>query len=136
MNQLPEEECPICMRSFSMSITPMTFPCGHSLCEECSEDMRKCPLCRKKFTAQARSTNYSMVSLLEKIERLDKKEFKDQEVQTEKIPVRRSRSAASKPPLGYTQCGPVLIPTVLAAIVKLTRIQQTLASLTNKFSLN
>ena len=124
------------MRSFSMSITPMTFPCGHSLCEECSDGMRKCPLCRKKFLGTARSTNYSMVSLLEKLERLDKKEFKDAQVQTEKR-VPRSKSANNKVfPAGYTGYGPVLIPTVLAAIVKITRIQSTLAGLVKNFNSN
>ena len=132
MNQIPEEECPICWRSFSSLLTPMTLVCGHSLCEECSEDLKKCPLCRRKITAQARSTNYSMVSLLEKLDRVEKKEFRDQTVQTER-PTPRPRSASNRLPKGYTPVGPMLVPTVIGAIVKLTRIQQTLASM---FKLN
>ena len=132
MNQIPEEECPICWRSFSSLLTPMTLVCGHSLCEECSEDLKKCPLCRRKITAQNRSTNYSMVSLLEKLDRVERKEFKDQTMQTER-PIPRARSAHNRLPKSYTPLGQMLIPTVIGAIVKLTKIQQTLAGM---FKLN
>ena len=85
MNQIPEEECPICWRSFSNTVSPMTLICGHSLCEDCSESLKKCPLCRRKLqSGYIRATNYSLVSLIDKLEAVEKKEFKDQEVQTEK----------------------------------------------------
>jgi hypothetical protein len=133
MNQIPEEECPICWRSFSNTVSPMTLVCGHSLCEDCSEDLKKCPLCRRKITATSRATNYSLVSLIEKLERVEQREFKDQEVQTEKI--KRARSCSTIKPLIPPPYGQVLVSPVIAAINKLTKIQQMLAKTFN-FNLN
>ena len=130
MNQIPEEECPICWRSFSNNVSPMTLICGHSLCEDCSADLRNCPLCRRKLQSGTRATNYSLVSLIDKLEAVEKKEFKDQEVQTEKQ--KRSYSARQSQSYRSEGNGHSL---ALSAIMKLTKVQQMLA-LTFKLNLN
>ena len=131
MNQIPEEECPICWRSFSNNVSPMTLICGHSLCEDCSEDLKKCPLCRRKLqSGYARATNYSLVSLIDKLEAVEKKEYKDQEVQTEK----QKRSYSTRQSHGFKVEGNGH-SLALSAIMKLTKVQQMLA-LTFKLNLN
>ena len=34
-------KCPICMYDFSESYTPLILPCGHTLCEQCVEKIKK-----------------------------------------------------------------------------------------------
>ena len=34
-------KCPICMFDFSESYTPLILPCGHTLCEQCVEKIKK-----------------------------------------------------------------------------------------------
>jgi hypothetical protein len=127
MNQLEVEECPVCWRAFSTELVPITIVCGHSFCQECSVDLKKCPLCRRRLqTGYNRATNYSLLSLVNRIEQVGKKETRDQEVQTE------TQARPYKP-----RSGPRIEPSApalaMSAIVKLTRVQQMLAK---SFSLN
>ena len=127
MNQEVGEDCPICWRSFSSILVPVTILCGHSFCGECSTDLRKCPLCRRRLqTGYTRVTNYSLLSLVNRLEQGSKKETKDQEVQTEK----QKKPYTPRPQLSASELAPGL---ALSAIVKLTRVQQLLAK---AFSLN
>ena len=86
-----EEQCPVCWRAFSAQLVPYTLICGHSLCADCSDNLKKCPLCRKRLSVgHQRITNYSLLSLVGRLEQGDKKETKDQEIQTDsQIAVRR-----------------------------------------------
>ena len=121
MNQVRREECAVCWRPYSYDLVPMSITCGHSFCQDCCENLRKCPLCRRRLQNNStRVTNYSLLSLVNRLENEGTKEMKDQEVQTEKQPKRpKSRPAQ----------GAQSIPTTMAlsAIVKLSRIQQMLA---------
>ena len=81
------EECPICWRSFSSTLVPVTIVCGHSFCSDCSANLKKCPMCRRRLsTGYQRVTNYSLLSLVERLGNTVRKETKDQEVQTEFVP--------------------------------------------------
>ena len=83
MSLQTNEDCPVCWRSFSTHLIPFTIPCGHSLCSECSTDLSRCPLCRKKLIpGYSRVRNFSLISLLDKICTI-KIELKDQQIQTE-----------------------------------------------------
>ncbi len=127
MNQVEVEECPVCWRAFSTELVPITIVCGHSFCQECSADLKKCPLCRRRLQiGYNRATNYSLLSLVNRIEQVGKKETKDQEVQTE-MQVRLSK------PRSGTRVEPSAPALAMSAIVKLTRVQQMLAK---SFSLN
>ena len=86
MNELPMEECPICWRSFSSTLVPVTIICGHSFCSDCSENLKKCPMCRRRLsTGYQRVTKYSLLSLVERLGNTVRKETKDQEIQTDNI---------------------------------------------------
>ena len=83
MTLRPNEDCPVCWRSFSSMVIPFSIPCGHSYCSECSVNLIQCPLCRKKLVhGYARVRNYSLLSLLERINN-HKTESRNQEVQTD-----------------------------------------------------
>ena len=89
MNEVPMEECPICWRSFSSTLVPVTIVCGHSFCNDCSENLKKCPMCRRRLsTGYQRVTNYSLLSLVERLGNTVRKETKDQEVQTDIVQYR------------------------------------------------
>ena len=123
MNQVAVEECPICWRSFSSTLVPVTIICGHSLCQDCSKDLRKCPLCRRRLqSGYTTVTNYSLLSLVNRMEQAGKRETRDQEIQTEKI--KRQTLPRMK------QNGVMSVSTTMAinAILKLTRVQHMLAN--------
>ena len=122
MSEVTVEECPICWRSFSITLVPVAIVCGHSFCHDCSNDLRKCPLCRKKLSSNyTRVTNYSLLSLVSRMESVGKKETRDQEIQTEQPKrnyVRRHETNASTE-------GKALQNTY-SIIQKLTRLQHML----------
>lgn len=94
MSLQPNEDCPVCWRSFSSHLIPFSIPCGHSYCSDCSQGLSQCPLCRKKLIhGYARVRNYSFLSLLERIT-THKTQSRDQEVQTEHTLIARK---AKKP---------------------------------------
>jgi hypothetical protein len=129
MNQVAAEECPICWRSYSSTLVPVTIVCGHTFCPQCSTDLRKCPLCRRRLqNGYTAVTNYSLLSLVNRMEQAGKKETKDQEVQTEKI----TRAVPPRTGLGsVVDKSPGAL--ALDVIVKLSRVQQVLA---RSFTLN
>lgn len=61
------EECPVCWRTFGPEVVPVVVNCGHTFCESCSEIIKTCALCRKKVTSRTKATNYSLISLIDKI---------------------------------------------------------------------
>lgn len=100
MTQPHNEDCPVCWRSFSLSLVPFSIPCGHSFCSECADNLQRCPLCRKRLIhGYARVRNYSLLSLLERVNK--KTESRNQEVQTEITMIARK---AKKPPLSLEGC--------------------------------
>ena len=81
---MQEEDCPVCYRAFSSTIVPFVLACGHSFCEACSAVVRSCALCRHRIsTNHPRKTNYSLLSLLEKLERNQQSERAEQQTQTD-----------------------------------------------------
>jgi len=123
MNRVEGEDCPICWRSYGQELLPVTLVCGHSLCQECSTGLNKCPLCRKRLQAGiARPTNYSLLSLLNRLNDSVRVETKDAEMQTEKPP-RLKRAII---PRGMEVVTPGI---ALEVVVKLSRIQQQLLKL-------
>lgn len=90
MSARPNEDCPVCWRSFSLDLVPFSIPCGHSFCNECSLSITRCPLCRKRLVqGYPRVKNFSLLSLIERL-CTPKAEFKDQQIQTEySLPVKR-----------------------------------------------
>ena len=96
MSLHPNEDCPVCWRSFSTHLIPFTIPCGHSYCSDCSVGLTQCPLCRKRLVhGYARVRNFSLLSLLERIN-THKIESRDQQVQTEHTVIAKKNK---KPPL-------------------------------------
>lgn len=123
MNQLLVEECSVCWRSFSTSLVPISLLCGHSFCGDCSSDLRKCPLCRRRLqSGYTRSTNYSLLSLVNRLETAPKKETRDQEVQTEKQPRPYTQRQMG---LSRTDGNPQTL--ALSVILKLTKVQDMVA---------
>ena len=81
---MQEEACSVCWRNFTTVIVPLVLHCGHSFCQECSAMVRSCPLCRQRVpNNQSRRTNYSLLSLIEKLERNQPREMTNQQTQTE-----------------------------------------------------
>ena len=81
---MQEEACSVCWRNFSTALIPTVLICGHSFCGECAGLVRACPLCRQRVpTNMPRRTNYSLLSLLEKMERYRATERTHRETQTE-----------------------------------------------------
>ena len=121
MNQLAAEECPVCWRSYSSSLVPVTIVCGHTFCPDCSSNLRKCHLCRRRLqSGYTPVTNYSLLSLVNRLEDA-KKETKDQEAQTEYIPKANPPQVVRRP---VVEKSPGAI--ALDVIVKLSRVQQAL----------
>jgi hypothetical protein len=113
-----EEGCPVCWRSFSATLVPLTLLCGHSFCADCSGELTKCPLCRKRLgIGYKRITNYSLLSLLDRLGNEKKNEKKDQEVQTD------SQSTVRRRVLGDTASGK---PKQKPLVVKLAHLSQGL----------
>ena len=123
MNSLENEECPVCFRVYSEETLPITILCGHSFCQDCSGHLNKCPICRKRIaTNQPRPTNYSLLSLVNRVNSVGRKETKDVEIQTEKPP------KLTRPliPRGMQVTTPGI---TLSVMVKLCKIQQQLAKI-------
>src|SRR3990167_13334 len=98
MSILLSESCPICWREYSNTVIPFSGPCGHSICNECSEGVRICPLCRKRLAnSSQRTPNYTLVSLLTKIAERSTPEMKDHSCQTEPSPQRPRQQRQSLP---------------------------------------
>ena len=94
MSTHPNEDCPVCWRSFSSQLTPFSIPCGHSYCPECSQGLTHCPLCRKRLVhGYSRVKNYSLLSLLDRINSY-KAQSRDQQVQTEHTVIARKAKKA------------------------------------------
>ena len=125
--QLVNEECGVCWRVYSQEIVPVALVCGHSFCQQCSSGLNKCPLCRKRFQSGTKPTNYSLLSLVNRVNQVGHKETRDVEIQTEK-PVRQTRSVA---PQNRETVTPGL---ALTLILKLTTIQQKLLDVAKAFS--
>ena len=91
----PNEDCPVCWRSFSTQLIPFTIPCGHSYCTECSVGLTQCPLCRKRLVhGYSRVRNYSLLSLIERLGNHRTKDSKDQQIQTEHAMIARKAKKA------------------------------------------
>ena len=95
MNDCSVEECPVCWRSYSSAVVPVTVSCGHSFCQECCENLKRCALCRRSVKASSRATNYSLLSLVSRLEQ-DKKEMVDKQVETEGAVLSRPKQMVSK----------------------------------------
>ena len=81
-----KESCPICYIDFSTQNQPFLTVCGHSFCSQCTPGIRSCPLCRRKLPqGRAPVKNYSLLSLVEKVESTLDVEKKEQQTQTESI---------------------------------------------------
>ena len=81
-----KESCPICWIDFSVENQPFFTVCGHSFCIQCTPGIRSCPLCRRKLPqGRAPIKNYSLLSLVEKVENALDIEKKEQQTQTEII---------------------------------------------------
>lgn len=123
MNGNSFEECPVCWRSFSSSIVPVAIICGHSYCEECSERLRSCPLCRIPLKkGYSKSTNFSLLSLVSKLEN-DKKDMMNKEVQTDMSLLNQVHTRPLKE-RSRKESNQALV--VLHIIMKLTSIQNQL----------
>lgn len=95
MANLEKEGCPVCWREYSQQTLPTSVSCGHTFCADCLGNLRNCPLCRKRIAPGAvRSTNYSLLSLVNRVNAVQPVEKKDQEVQTAPIGRRRAASSA------------------------------------------
>lgn len=98
------EECPVCFRVFSAAIVPTNIVCGHCFCAECSTNLKRCPICRKKLIpGYQRTTNYSLLSLLERLSSLARRETRSQQVQTDYVlspSTSRARRVRSEPQPG------------------------------------
>lgn len=80
------EECPVCFRAFSTAVVPTNIVCGHCFCAECASDLRRCPMCRKKLIpGYQKSTNYTLLSVLERMRVIERRETRSQEVQTDYV---------------------------------------------------
>jgi hypothetical protein len=78
------ESCPICWRVFSLETIPVCLPCGHSCCRECSLAIRSCSLCRYRLTSNYQpKTNFSLVSMVEKVHKRETIDKTSQSTQTE-----------------------------------------------------
>ena len=83
-----KESCPICYIDFSTQNQPFLTVCGHSFCSQCTPGIRSCPLCRRKLPqGRAPVKNYSLLSLVEKVDSTLDVEKKEQQTQTEVIDV-------------------------------------------------
>src|SRR3990167_6163292 len=93
------ESCPVCWREYSASVVPFAGPCGHSICNECSEGVRVCPLCRKKLPSNSQRTpNYSLLSLVTKLSEIPAPQMRDQAAQTEHRPTRPRTAPRTEQP--------------------------------------
>ena len=97
------EECPVCFRAFSANVVPTSIICGHCFCAD-SSNLKRCPICRKKLIpGYQRTTNYSLLSLLERLQTLERRDTKSQQVQTDYIlspSTYRARRVRSEPQTG------------------------------------
>ena len=86
MDESLSEECPVCWRAFSVDNVPTTIVCGHCFCPDCSQNLKRCPICRKKLIAgYQRTTNYSLLSLISRLDRAGQRETKSQQIQTDYV---------------------------------------------------
>ena len=82
MNDSVIERCPICWRSFGSLLPPISIPCGHSFCQDCSPNLKKCQLCRRKITSSTtRATNYTLLSMIDKVNTAANRITQDQSCQ-------------------------------------------------------
>ena len=67
LNQSQSGCCPICSLSYiDDNLKPMTLsPCGHSICEKCSTQYSRCPICGQIINQKA--VNYSLLQLSQTI---------------------------------------------------------------------
>ena len=78
------ESCPVCWRDYSIETVPVCLSCGHSCCRECSIELRSCSLCRHKISNTfQRRTNFSLLSMIEKVAIKKDVQKTDQNTQTE-----------------------------------------------------
>ena len=110
MSLVEKECCPICWREYGPGTVPTSVSCGHSFCADCISQLRSCPLCRKRITsASQRTTNYSLLSLANRVNAMNHVETRDQEVQATPASRRRpntnNQSAVLQP--GQTEAKPI-----------------------------
>ena len=74
------------LQGVSAQVVPPSIVCDHWFCSECSSNLKRCPICRKKLIpGYQRTTNYSLLSLLERLRTIERRETKSQQVQTDYI---------------------------------------------------
>lgn len=118
-----KEACAICWRDFCEEVVPVMTSCGHTYCRDCSTNMRRCALCRKKLPSSYQwPANFALMSLLDKITsnaRNQATQMSSKEVQTDVIaPRRTSRSRRT-----LSEANPQLPPSCGVSI-KITRDTQ------------
>ena len=81
---MEKESCPICWRVFGSTNKPHSLPCGHSYCLECVNSIHSCSLCRSRLPrGYVAVVNYSLLSVLEKTEKVQRVETSEKTIQTE-----------------------------------------------------
>ena len=94
MSLVEKEGCPVCWREYGLETVPTSISCGHSFCADCVGQLRACPLCRKRITSTTqRTTNYSLLSLANRVSAIAQVETRDQEVQA--TPASRRRTTTT-----------------------------------------
>lgn len=63
----------------------MVYPCGHTFCADCCRISRTCHICRRRLPNNYQyALNFTLVSLLEKLERVPNTETLNQQTQTDR----------------------------------------------------
>ena len=104
MSLVEKEGCPVCWREYGLDTVPTSVGCGHSFCADCVGQLRACPLCRKRITSTTqRTTNYSLLSLANRVNAMAPVETRDQEVQATPASRRRNNTAVQSTTTSGTQ---------------------------------
>jgi zinc-RING finger domain len=104
MSLVEKEGCPVCWREYGLGTVPTSVSCGHSFCADCISQLRACPLCRKRITSTSqRTTNYSLLSLANRVNAMAPVETRDQEVQATPASRRRTNINNQSAELQSTQ---------------------------------
>jgi hypothetical protein len=104
MSFVEKEGCPVCWREYGLDTVPTSVGCGHSFCADCVGQLRACPLCRKRITSTSqRTTNYSLLSLANRVNAMSHVETRDQEVQATPSSRRRNNTVTQSGMVQHSQ---------------------------------